>query len=74
MLFFRKTKNQEVWDGLLSVKLTIIFFYNKEIAGNLNISFKIVEAPMTIAIKKLSAYLSSYWSLVVLFLIELFLD
>jgi RNA polymerase sigma-70 factor, ECF subfamily len=47
---------------------------NKEVAESLNISVKTVEAQMTIAIKKLSAYVSSYWSLFVLFLIDLILN
>jgi RNA polymerase sigma-70 factor (ECF subfamily) len=36
---------------------------NKEIAGHLNISVKTVEAQITIAIRKMSAYLSANWCL-----------
>jgi RNA polymerase sigma-70 factor, ECF subfamily len=41
---------------------------NKEVAESLNISIKTVEAQMTIAIKKLSAYLSANWYLLIFLL------
>ena len=43
---------------------------NKEIAEKLNISVKTVEAQMTIAFKKLSAFVSEHWELLVLLLIR----
>jgi len=42
---------------------------NQEVASNLNISVKTVEAQMTIAMKKLGAYFSENWFLPILFLI-----
>ena len=45
---------------------------NKEIAEKLNISVKTVESQMTIAIKKLSAFMSSHWPSIVLLLSTIF--
>jgi RNA polymerase sigma-70 factor, ECF subfamily len=45
-------------------------FSNKEIAEKLHISVKTVEAQMTIALKKMYAFISTRWELIILFLIE----
>lgn len=46
-------------------------FTNKEIAQQLNISVKTVEAQMTIAFKRLAAFVSRHWGLIFLFLLDL---
>ena len=43
---------------------------NKEIASELDISVKTVEAQMTIAIKKLTSFISEHWELVFVLLIN----
>jgi RNA polymerase sigma-70 factor (family 1) len=43
---------------------------NKEIAEKLHISVKTVEAQMTIALKKMNAFITSRWELIIIFLIE----
>jgi RNA polymerase sigma-70 factor (family 1) len=47
-------------------------FSNKEVAEKLKISEKTVEAQMTIAIRKITAFVSDRWGLVFLILIEHF--
>jgi RNA polymerase sigma-70 factor (ECF subfamily) len=46
---------------------------NKEIAKDLNISVKTVEAQMTIAIRKLTAYLNTHWDTPVVILLNIIL-
>ncbi len=62
---------------LLPVKCRTIFtmkrfgdLTNKEVAKKLNISVKTVEAQMTIALRKLTAFLSTHWGLIFLLLID----
>lgn len=43
---------------------------NKEVAENLQISVKTVEAQMTIAIRKLTSFISDHWELILLILIN----
>lgn len=45
-------------------------FTNKEIARKLNISVKTVEAQMTIAFKKLMAFVTAHWALIFLIFIN----
>jgi len=61
----------------LPVKCRTIFtmkrygdFSNKEVAKKLNISVKTVEAQMTIALRKITAFLSTHWGLIFLILIH----
>jgi len=47
---------------------------NKEIAEDLNISVKTVEAQMTIAFKKLSLFVNTHWETPVIVLLNVFLN